>query len=77
MLFMAVVSLSLLLSEVSWDSDAARESAEGSHDTPSATRSRTALDYSTYMTQLIISQSSSPARGEGSPTVHKKVKGRL
>lgn len=72
MLFTAVVCLSLcpFLSEASCCSDAPRESTEGLHDAPAATRTRTELDYSTYMTQLIIS-------GSSSPTFHKKVKGRL
>lgn len=69
--------ISLPLSEASCGGDAPRESTEGLHDPPTATRARTLLDYSAYMTQLMVSQTSSPARGEGSPTLHKKVKGHL
>lgn len=77
MLLMAVASPSRFFSEASCVTDAPMESTEGLHSSPAATRTRTPLDYSTYMTQLIVSQSSSPTRGQGSPAFNKKVKGRL
>nr|XP_046272196.1 testis-expressed protein 2-like [Scatophagus argus] len=58
--------------------DAVKESTEGLHDFHAAMRTRTLSDYSTYMTQLIVSQScnpiSSPCHSDkGSPTTHKKI----
>ncbi|KAM7386808.1 hypothetical protein PAMA_009436 [Pampus argenteus] len=58
--------------------DAVKESTEELHDLPGATRARTLLDYSTYMTQLIGSESCNPTPSpchsdEGSPTTHKKI----
>lgn len=71
------LSLSLSISEGSCSGDPPKESTDGPHDPPAATRTGTALDYSAYMTQLIASQSGSPTRDKGSPTSRKKVKGQL
>ncbi|XP_035510966.1 testis-expressed protein 2-like [Morone saxatilis] len=58
--------------------DAVKETTEELHDLPGAMKTRTLLDYSTYMTQLIISQSCNPITSpchsdKGSPTTHKKT----
>ncbi|XP_070779234.1 testis-expressed protein 2-like [Enoplosus armatus] len=58
--------------------DPVKDSTEELHDLPGAMKTRTLLDYSTYMTQLIVSQScnltTSPCHSEkGSPTTHKKI----
>lgn len=58
--------------------DAVKESTEELHDLPGAMRTRTLVDYSTYMTQLIGSESCNPTPSpchsdKGSPTTHKKV----
>ncbi|XP_042361040.1 testis-expressed protein 2-like isoform X2 [Plectropomus leopardus] len=63
--------------ETSCGGDAAKESTEELHDLPGATRSRTLLEYSTYMTQIIGSQSCNPTPSpchsdKGSPTSQKK-----
>ncbi|KAM9843024.1 testis-expressed protein 2-like [Aulostomus maculatus] len=47
-------------------------------DLPAAVKTRTLLDYSTYMTQLMGSESCDPTRSpgpsdKGSPTAHKKI----
>ncbi|XP_053299485.1 testis-expressed protein 2 [Pleuronectes platessa] len=58
--------------------DAAKDSVEELQDLPGATKPRTLLDYGTFMTQLIGSESCnrtpSPCRSEtGSPTTLKKI----
>ncbi|XP_059204697.1 testis-expressed protein 2-like [Centropristis striata] len=58
--------------------DAAKESTEELHDMPGATKTRTLVEYSAYMTQLIGSQSCNPTPSpcqsdQGSPTAHKKI----
>ncbi|XP_027141324.1 testis-expressed protein 2 [Larimichthys crocea] len=58
--------------------DAVKGSTEELHDLPGAMKTRTLLDYSNYMTQLIVSQSynptPSPCHNEmGSPTTHRKI----
>ncbi|XP_050929665.1 LOW QUALITY PROTEIN: testis-expressed protein 2-like [Lates calcarifer] len=58
--------------------DAVKESTEELHDLPGAMKTRTLLDYSTYMTQLIGSESWNPTPSpchsdKGSPTTHKKI----
>ncbi|XP_049418372.1 testis-expressed protein 2-like [Epinephelus fuscoguttatus] len=58
--------------------DAAKESTEELHDLPGATKTRSLLEYSTYMTQLIGLQSCNPTPSpchsdKGSPTTHKKI----
>ncbi|XP_042248750.1 testis-expressed protein 2-like [Thunnus maccoyii] len=58
--------------------DAVKESTEELHDLLGAMRARTLLDYSTYMTQLIGSESCNPTPSpchsdKGSPTTHKKI----
>ncbi|XP_067426971.1 LOW QUALITY PROTEIN: testis-expressed protein 2-like [Thunnus thynnus] len=58
--------------------DAVKESTEELHDLQGAMRARTLLDYSTYMTQLIGSESCNPTPSpchsdKGSPTTHKKI----
>ncbi|XP_044036908.1 testis-expressed protein 2-like [Siniperca chuatsi] len=57
--------------------DAVKESTEELHDLPGAMKTRTLLEYSSYMTQMIVSQSCnltpSPCHSDkGSPTTHKK-----
>ncbi|KAM9345780.1 testis-expressed protein 2-like [Symphorus nematophorus] len=58
--------------------DAVKESTEELHDLPGAMKTRMLLDYSTYMTQLMVSQSCnltpSPCQSDkGSPTTHRKI----
>ena len=58
--------------------DAGKESTEEPQDLPGAMKTRTLLDYSTYMTQLVGSESCNPTPSpchsdKGSPTMHKKV----
>ncbi|XP_068434276.1 testis-expressed protein 2-like [Clinocottus analis] len=58
--------------------DAARDGTEELHDLPGALKTRTLLEYSTFMSQLIGPQSCSPAPSpcnsdKGSPTAHKKT----
>uniref|UniRef100_UPI0037E8658F testis-expressed protein 2-like n=1 Tax=Semicossyphus pulcher TaxID=241346 RepID=UPI0037E8658F len=58
--------------------DAVKESTEELHDLPGALKTRTLLDYSTFMTQLIVTQSCNPLPSpcqsdKGSPTSHKKI----
>lgn len=65
-------------SETQSSGDAVKESTEELHDLPGAMKTRTLLDYSTYMTQLIGSESWNPTPSpchsdKGSPTTHKKV----
>uniref|UniRef100_A0A3Q3WCJ9 SMP-LTD domain-containing protein n=1 Tax=Mola mola TaxID=94237 RepID=A0A3Q3WCJ9_MOLML len=56
------------------------EIAEGLHDLAGALKTRTILDYSNYMTQLIAAQSGNPIhspcnRDKESPRAHKKEGG--
>ncbi|TKS91898.1 Testis-expressed protein 2 [Collichthys lucidus] len=58
--------------------DAVKGSTEELHDLPGAMKTRTLLDYSNYMTQLIVSQSYNPTPSPchndmGSPTTHRKI----
>ncbi|KAM6914795.1 testis-expressed protein 2-like [Lycodopsis pacificus] len=58
--------------------DAAREGPEELHDLPGALKTRTLLEYSIYMTQLIgtpsCNHTPSPCHSDmGSPTAHKKT----
>ncbi|XP_034566857.1 testis-expressed protein 2-like [Notolabrus celidotus] len=58
--------------------DTVKEIPEEQHDLAGAPKTRTLLDYSNYMTQLIVSQSCSPIPSpcdsdKGSPTAHKKI----
>ncbi|XP_040918789.1 testis-expressed protein 2-like isoform X2 [Toxotes jaculatrix] len=58
--------------------DPVKESTEEQQDLPGATKTRTLVDYSTYMTQMIGSESCnatpSPCHSDkGSPTTHKKI----
>ncbi|XP_067332421.1 testis-expressed protein 2-like isoform X2 [Channa argus] len=57
--------------------DAVKENTEDLHDLPGAVKTRTLLDYSTYVTQLIGTESCSPITSpchsdKGSPTTQKK-----
>ncbi|KAK2833518.1 hypothetical protein Q5P01_017407 [Channa striata] len=57
--------------------DAVKENTEDLHDLPGATKTRTLLDYSNYMTRLMGTESCSPIPSpchsdKGSPTPHKK-----
>ncbi|XP_074552002.1 testis-expressed protein 2-like [Halichoeres trimaculatus] len=59
-------------------SDTAKEFPEELHDLAGTMKTRTLLDYSNYMTQLIVTQSCSPIPSpcnsdKGSPTAQKKV----
>ncbi|XP_070703886.1 testis-expressed protein 2-like [Pempheris klunzingeri] len=63
--------------ETQFGGDAVKESTDELHDLPGATKTRTLLDYSTYMAQIIVSQSCNPTPSpchsdKGSPTTHKK-----
>ncbi|XP_039972725.1 testis-expressed protein 2-like isoform X2 [Xiphias gladius] len=58
--------------------DAVKESTEEPQDLPGAMKTRTLLDYSIYMAQLIGSESCNPTPSpchsdKGSPTTHKKI----
>ncbi|XP_065820635.1 testis-expressed protein 2-like isoform X2 [Labrus bergylta] len=58
--------------------DVVRDSTEELHDLQGALKTRTLLDYSNYMTQLIVTQSCntipSPCNSDkGSPTTHRKI----
>lgn len=58
--------------------DAAKDSAEEMQDLPGAMKTRTLLDFSAYMIQLIGSESCNPTPSpchsdQGSPTTNKKV----
>ncbi|XP_031168234.1 testis-expressed protein 2-like [Sander lucioperca] len=58
--------------------DGAKESTDELHDFLGAVKTRTLLEYSTYMIQLIGSQSCNPTLSpcnsdKGSPTTHKKI----
>lgn len=58
--------------------DAVKESTEELQELPGAMKTRTLLDYCTYMTQLMGSESCNPTPSpcpseKGSPTSHKKV----
>ncbi|XP_036944869.1 testis-expressed protein 2-like [Acanthopagrus latus] len=58
--------------------EAIKENTEGLPDLPGAMKTRTLLDYSTYMTQLLVSESCNPATSpcqsdKGSPTTNKKI----
>ncbi|XP_070838142.1 testis-expressed protein 2-like [Chaetodon trifascialis] len=58
--------------------EAVKESTEELRDLPGAMKTRTLLDYSTYMTQLVVSQNCNPTPSpchsdKGSPTTHKKI----
>ncbi|XP_045895528.1 testis-expressed protein 2-like [Micropterus dolomieu] len=64
--------------EIPCGGDSVKESTEELHDLLGATKTRTLLEYSTYMTQLIGSQSCnltiSPCHSDrGSPATHKKI----
>uniref|UniRef100_A0A7N8XSS0 Testis-expressed protein 2-like n=1 Tax=Mastacembelus armatus TaxID=205130 RepID=A0A7N8XSS0_9TELE len=76
--FMVTGSLSFLChSERLSGGDAVKENTEEQHDLSVAMKARTLLDYSTYMLQVLGSESWSPTAGpshsdKGSPTTHKK-----
>ncbi|XP_056256723.1 testis-expressed protein 2-like isoform X1 [Seriola aureovittata] len=58
--------------------DAVKDGTEELQDLPGAMKTRTLLDYSIYMTQLIGSESCNPTPSpchseKGSPTTHKKI----
>ncbi|CAJ1076521.1 testis-expressed protein 2-like [Xyrichtys novacula] len=58
--------------------DAIKEITEELHDLAGTTKTRSLLDYSNYMTQLILTQSCNPIPSpcdsdKESPTIHKKV----
>ncbi|KAI3359241.1 hypothetical protein L3Q82_002762 [Scortum barcoo] len=64
--------------EESTETPCREDGTEELHDLPGATKTRTLLDYSAYMTQLLVSQSCDPAPSpchsdKGSPTIHKKL----
>ncbi|XP_078125778.1 testis-expressed protein 2-like [Sander vitreus] len=64
--------------ETPCDGDGAKESTDELHDFLGAIKTRTLLEYSTYMIQLIGSQSCNPTLSpcnsdKGSPTTHKKI----
>lgn len=66
-------------SETLSGADDVKENTEDFHDLPGAVKIRTLLDYNSYMTQLIGTESCDPTPSPchsdtGSPTPHKKVK---